>query len=298
MVVTANFKDDKVTDSGLGTGVIIDPAGYVLTNWHVINGFEGAIVFLKPAYGTEPDENNAYGVRLIASNEQADLALLKLVKPPAALPAAKFGDILSVQVGEDIHIIGHPHGLLWSYSTGVVSQVRDNYDWKYSDGSKHLAKVLQMQTAINPGNSGGPVLDNGGNILGLVAMSEEGQNLNYAVAVDIIKQFVGGALAAKSRGAAAPSRTTEGVRYLGGTKNGFPVTKTVYPDLVSYVVRDGKGILVEQIAETPDGAVLSGSKPNAFGGFSEWIYKPSSGRTVTVKSSGVAPDVLTVGTGS
>ncbi|MGC0775872.1 MAG: S1C family serine protease, partial [Candidatus Acidiferrum sp.] len=61
MVVTANFKDDKVTDSGLGTGVIIDPAGDVLTNWHVIHGFETGIIFLKPAFGTEPDKNDAYG---------------------------------------------------------------------------------------------------------------------------------------------------------------------------------------------------------------------------------------------
>jgi S1-C subfamily serine protease len=59
MVLTANFKDDKITESGLGTGVIIDPAGYVLTNWHVIHGFESGIVFLKPVFGTEPDKNSA-----------------------------------------------------------------------------------------------------------------------------------------------------------------------------------------------------------------------------------------------
>jgi len=125
MVLTANFKDDKVTESGQGTGVIIDPAGYVLTNWHVINGFESGIVFLKPVYGTEPDKNSAYGIRLIAESEQADLALLKIVKPPAGLVPVKLGDISAVQVAEDIHVIGHPHGQLWSYSTGVVSQVRE-----------------------------------------------------------------------------------------------------------------------------------------------------------------------------
>ena len=83
MVVTANFKDDKVTDSALGTGVIIDPAGYVLTNWHVINGFEAAVVIFKPAVGTEPDKNSAYGVNLVAMDKVADLALLKIVRRPA-----------------------------------------------------------------------------------------------------------------------------------------------------------------------------------------------------------------------
>jgi S1-C subfamily serine protease len=294
MVVTANFKDDKITESGLGTGVIIDPAGYVLTNWHVIHGFESGIIFLKPTYGTDPDKNSAYGIRLIEQNEQADLALLKIIKPPAGLTAIRLGDMSSVQVAEDIHIIGHPHGQLWSYSTGVVSQIRDNYDWQYADGSKHFAKVLQMQTAINPGNSGGPVLDNNGNMLGLVAMSEEGQNLNYAVAIDIIKDFVHTAMANKSRGTQSQGRNEEGIHYLASTKDGLAVVKTVYSNLVSYTVRDAKGAPLGIVAETSEGAILTGSKANAFGGLSEWVFKPSSGRVVSVKSSGIAPDVVSI----
>jgi len=297
MVLTANFKDDKITESGLGTGIIIDSAGYVLTNWHVIHGFESGIVFLKPAYGTEPDRNSAYGIRLIAQSEQADLALVKIVKPPAGLIPVKLGDSSSIQVAEDIHVIGHPHGQLWSYTTGVVSQVRDNYGWEYSDGSKHFAKVLQLQTAINPGNSGGPVLDNNASMLGLVAMSEEGQNLNYAVAIDVIKDFVNNSLAARSRGGEPRLPTEKGAVYTASTKDGLSVGKTVYSNLVSYTVRDSKGVLLELIAETPEGAILTGTKPNAFGGFSEWTFKPVSGKTVSVKSSGVGPDLVTLAPG-
>lgn len=95
-----------------------------------------------------------------------------------------------MQVAEDIHVIGHPEGNPWSYSTGVVSQIRDGYEWTYTDGSKHQAKVLQLQTAISPRNSGGPVLDDQGRLLGLIAMSQEGQNLDYAVAADVIQSFV------------------------------------------------------------------------------------------------------------
>ncbi len=294
MVLTANFKDDRITESGLGTGVIIDPAGYVLTNWHVINGFQSGIVFLKPVYGTEPDRNSAYGIRLIADSEQADLALLKIVKPPAGLIPVKLGDISSIQVAEDIHVIGHPHGQLWSYSTGVVSQVRDNYGWEYSDGSKHFAKVLQLQTAINPGNSGGPVLDNDASMLGLIAMSQEGQNLDYAVAIDVIKAFVNNSLAARTRGTAPASSTEQGTRYLASTKDGLSVVKTIYSNLAAYTVRDSKGGLIELFAETSEGAILTGTKPNAFGGFSEWKFKPASGKTVLVKSSGVGPDLVTL----
>jgi S1-C subfamily serine protease len=298
LVLTANFKDDKVTDSGLGTGVIVDPAGYVLTNWHVVAGYDGAIVFFKPAIGTEPDKNNAYGVKLVAFDKQADLALLKIVKPPIGLIAVQFEALSMIQVAEDIHIIGHPHGNLWSYSSGVISQIRDNYDWKYEDGSKHSARVLQMQTAINPGNSGGPVLDNDSKMLGLVAMSEEGQNLNYAVAIDVIKIFVNSSLASKSRGAETHSETEKGETYAGRSKDGFSITKRVYSDLVSYTVRDAKGLPTELVAETSDGNVLTASKPNAFGGFGEWTFKPRAGKTIFVKSSGNTPDLVSTGKGN
>jgi S1-C subfamily serine protease len=294
LVLVANYKDDKMTESALGTGVIVNAAGDVLTNWHVVHGFENGVVFLKPLSGTEPDKNSAYGIRIVAQNEEADLALLRILKPPAGLSPVKFGDISGIQVAEDIHIIGHPHGQLWSYSTGVVSQVRDNYDWQYSDGSKHLAKVLQMQTAINPGNSGGPVLDDGGNMLGLVAMSEEGQNLNYAVAIDVIKGFISSSMTEKTRGALSKGDTVAGERFKAATASGLGVTKIVYPDLVSYITRDSKGSISQQFAETRNGDVILGSNPNAFGGFSEWRFVSPSGQKVTIKSSALSADVISM----
>ena len=142
------------------------------------------------------------------------------------------------------------------------------------------------------------MLDNNAAMLGLVAMSEEGQNLNYAVTIDVIKEFVTNSLTAKSRGAESRSETEKGSRYSGSAKGGFSVTKTVYSNLVSYTVRDAKGVPVEQITETSEGAILTGSKSNAFGGFSEWIFKPSSGRTVSVRSSGIAPDILSFTAGN
>jgi S1-C subfamily serine protease len=173
-------------------------------------------------------------------------------------------------------------------------EIRDNYDWQYKDGSKHLARVLQMQTAINPGNSGGPVLDNDSKMLGLVAMSEEGQNLNYAVAIDVIKAFVSNSLAAKSRGAEAHAELKKGETYVGRSA-GFSITKSIYSDLVSYSVRDSKSLPKQVVAETSDGSILTGWEPNAFGGFSEWTFKPRSGKTIFVKSSGISPDVVSTG---
>ena len=152
-----------------------------------------------------------------------------------------------------------------------------------------------MQTAVNPGNSGGPVLGNDSKMLGLVAMSEEGQNLNYAVAIDVIKNFVASSLATRLRGGETPGETEKGEIYVGRSTDGFPVTRTVYSDLVSYNVQDAKGSPVELVAETSDGDILTGSKPNAFGGFGEWTFKPKSGKTVFVKSSGISPDLVSTG---
>src|SRR6185437_3997155 len=169
---------------GLGSGAIVDPRGYILTNWHVINGYSGALIFLRPRTGADAATSDTYVAKVVAQSALKDLALLKIINPPSALAVLRIGRLSDVQVAEDIHVIGHPKGHCWSYTTGVVSQIRDAYKWSYSDGSSHQARVIQLQTAVNPGNSGGPVFDDSGSIIGLVAMGEEGQSLNYAIAAD------------------------------------------------------------------------------------------------------------------
>ena len=294
LVMTGNLKDDKFTDVAIGTGAIISSEGYVLTNWHVIAGQQVGIIFFKPAVGTEPSDQNAYGAKLIAQDSVADLALLKIVKAPAGLIPLKLGDIANVQVAEDIHIIGHPHGLFWSYSTGVISQVRDNYTWTYEDGSKHTAKVLQMQTAINPGNSGGPVLDDGGNILGLVAMSEEGQNLNYAIAVDEIKAFVLRAANSATRGTKERTDPAIEERLAASTETGLKISKSVYKDMSVYYVRDTKDSLIGLIAEQADGTTVNASKPNDFGGFGNWEVSLPGGKKIIALASGLVPETIQI----
>jgi S1-C subfamily serine protease len=225
LVIVGKVTEDDFDPEGLGAGVLLNASGDILTNWHVIKGYPGALIFLKPQGSSELEDANAYGARVIAQDEVADLALLRIVKPPSDLHPVAIGTIASVQVAEDIHIIGHPKGKVWSYSTGVVSQVRDPYDWTYEDGSKHESKVLQLQTAINPGNSGGPVLDDQGRLLGLIAMSEEGQNLDYAIAVDAVQKFLSSAATLSTRGRAAEPKSPNAEYSAGslvdGRKSGF-----------------------------------------------------------------------------
>jgi S1-C subfamily serine protease len=289
VVVVGTTKNDKFSMEGLGSGALIDTRGYVLTNWHVINGHSDAVVFLKPTGSADIDKSSAFGARVIYENSTIDLALLKLIDAPTGLPSLGVGDISTVQVAEDIHIVGHPHGNLWSYSTGVVSQIRDDYSWTYDDGSKHEAKVLQLQTAINPGNSGGPVVDDSGEILGLVAMSEEGQNLNYAIAADVIKPFLGTGMQMSTRGISLPTKTSASPDQVLSAKlnDKLFVTKWIYKDVVLYSINEMGGPSIGLVAKFSDGTVIKAwDAREEDGGFKSWSQTSLSGPELLGVSSG------------
>jgi S1-C subfamily serine protease len=286
VVVGSMNKDNNFDPEGLGTGAIVDARGYVLTNWHVINGYRGAIVFLKPIGDPTLAKAEALGARVIYQDSTVDLALLKMIDSPTTLRALTLGEIGEVQIAEDIHIIGHPHGNFWSYSTGVVSQIRDGYTWSYKDGSNHAAKVLQLQTAINPGNSGGPVVDDSGKILGLVAMSEEGQNLNYAIAADVIKRFLSTGMQMNTRGAQAPSSSLPPQQLLSGKlSDALPVSKAIYPDAVLYEVRKHDGTSLGVVAKFSDGTIVSAWQPDIDENFRSWTADLPDGRHLVATAS-------------
>ena len=286
VVVVGSIKDDKFNPEGMGTGAIVDPRGYVLTNWHVIQGYSEAVIFLKPGGSSELEGSHSDIARVIYKDPTVDLALLKMGEPPAGLHSIVVGDIAQVQIAEDIHIIGHPHGNLWSYSTGVISQIRDDFSWSYEDGSKHVAKVLQLQTAINPGNSGGPVVDDNGKILGLVAMSEGGQNLDYAIAADVIKRFLFTGMQMTTRGITQSKYASQAPQrfFVGKLADATPVSKAVCSDVVSYRI-NGKDSGV--VAKFSDGTEIKAWDQDSSGSFKSWSAKlPSGRRFVAVASNG------------
>ena len=129
-VVAADRPDDQITYRGFGTGVIIDSSGLVVTNWHVVQGFNWALIFLKPPSSGAREKVPGYTAEVIAASPTADLALLRFLSPPTTLPVVRIADVDDVQVSQDIHVIGHPQGEVWSYTTGVVRQIRRNYFWQ------------------------------------------------------------------------------------------------------------------------------------------------------------------------
>ena len=175
----------------VGSGVIISRDGRVLTNWHVVGDDPKPVVVLKPKDSAELKKELAFVATVIKVDEVADLALLKIVNPPPSLSFLSLGAASSLNVGQDVHAIGHPQGEVWTYTRGIISQVRANYEWKTEEGITHRANIIQTQTPINPGNSGGPLLDDSARLIGINSFRHRsGEGLNYAVSVDTINEFL------------------------------------------------------------------------------------------------------------
>jgi hypothetical protein len=176
------------TDKGNGSGIVISQRGDVLTNWHVIDGAKFVAIVTKPPAGQRLSPGDVYEAKVLKYDEVADLALVQFQRTPPNLALLRTGDERSLEVGSSVHAIGHPEGQQWSYTQGIISQVRSNYRWKDKQNILHTATVIQTQTPINHGSSGGPLLDDNAAVLGITAMGGEG--INFAISVGEIKRFL------------------------------------------------------------------------------------------------------------
>jgi len=166
----------------LGSGFIITPDGYVVTNDHVVQGETkiSVVLFEKGKDGTL-NKRIVDNVKIVATNAYEDLALLKL-EGEKDLPITYLGESDDVRVGQPCYAIGNPHGLDRSVSEGIVSTLN-----RAMGGRTHL----QITAAVNPGNSGGPLFNLKGQVIGVVdlkLMFSEG--LNFAIPVDRVKRFL------------------------------------------------------------------------------------------------------------
>lgn len=163
----------------LGSGVIIDPAGYILTNAHVVNKASKIFVAL-------PEQNKELEATLIGEDTSIDLAVLKIVQQgeyPFLLPA-RSDDLM---LGESIIAIGNPLGLGHSITTGIVSSAkrRIQIDKNFS------AVFVQTDALINPGNSGGPLININGELVGInTAIARQAQGIGFSIPIDTAKRVL------------------------------------------------------------------------------------------------------------
>ena len=181
------------TDKGTASGVIISNRGHIITNWHAINKADpGSIqAILHYSYNFKEFEDHLFNIEIIKVDEISDLALIKIINPPEYLKVIKISKVIPA-VGSEAHAIGHPHGEVWTYTKGYISQHRDDYEWRYEDNDlQHEANVYQIQTPISEGSSGGPLLNEFGNLIGINTFgSKDAESLNFAVDVSQLIKFL------------------------------------------------------------------------------------------------------------
>ena len=175
---------------GQGSGFVYDKEGHIVTNYHVVEGAEeievtfsdGTIVEAK-VIGTDPD---------------SDLAVLKVDLPPERLQAVELGDSDELEVGQRVIAIGNPFGLNGTMTTGIISALGRTLPLGRISttvgGRFSIPELIQTDAAINPGNSGGPLLDSQGRVIGvntaITSPSGSFAGVGFAVPVNLVKRVV------------------------------------------------------------------------------------------------------------
>jgi serine protease Do len=172
---------DRPSPAATGSGFIIDPTGYIVTNHHVVADADEITITLN--------DQREYAAEVVGSDELSDLALLKI--EANGLPSVKFGDSSKLKVGEWVLAIGSPFGLQYSVSAGIISYMGRSLP----TGGANYVSFIQTDVAINPGNSGGPLFNLRGEVVGINSQiftnSGGSIGLSFAIPVDVARNVVG-----------------------------------------------------------------------------------------------------------
>ncbi len=215
-----------------GSGVIVDPRGFVLTNNHVVDNATAIEVRLS--------DDRKFAASLVGRDARTDLAVLK-VESPAPLPVAELGDSDALRVGQWVIAIGNPFGLDRTVTAGIVSATGRTHV-----GVATYEAFIQTDASINPGNSGGPLLNLDGRVIGInTAIVSSGQGIGFAIPIamarDVMTQLI------------ARGRVVRG--WLG------VVIQDLTPELAAgFGVKEDAGVLVSEVMKDSP-AAAAGLRP-------------------------------------
>lgn len=165
---------------GIGSGVVIDAQGHVLTNAHVVQRLKEVFVAL--------DEDTVLSAEVLGADPILDLAVVKLAYAPGSFVAASLGDSDRLQVGEEVIAIGNAMGLRKTVSEGIISGLNRSLP---VSPMYWLTPYIQTDAALSPGNSGGPLLNRCGEVIGInSAVLQEGENIGFAIPINIAKRVL------------------------------------------------------------------------------------------------------------
>jgi S1-C subfamily serine protease len=174
-----NFFYGTVPQQGQGSGFILDKAGHVLTNYHVVaNANRGIEVMLS--------NKHRYAAKVVGTDKVHDLALLQIDAP--SLQPVTLSDSTDLAVGQKVYAIGNPFGLSGTMTRGIISSIRSIR----GSESAPIEDAIQTDAAINPGNSGGPLLNSRGEVIGINTMiasngAEQSSGIGFAIPINTAK---------------------------------------------------------------------------------------------------------------
>lgn len=171
--------------AGLGSGVVLDDDGHILTNYHVVRGFDEVTVTFS--------DDTQVRAKVIGKDPGNDIALVQTESGLAQLKPAKLGDSSAIAVGSLVAAIGNPFGLDGTFTTGVISGVGRTLP--SSANGRPIRGLLQTDTAVNPGNSGGALFNLKGEVIGINTAIENPDGngfvgIAYAVPINTPKRFL------------------------------------------------------------------------------------------------------------
>jgi len=180
--IAYTFFNQAVPQSGTGSGVIIDNAGHIVTNHHVIEDADSLEVTLA--------DKSVHSARVVGDDPNNDLAVIQIDVPKEKLTPIPLGSSKGLQVGQKVLAIGNPYRMDHTLTTGIVSALGRSFE---TQNKRIVEGVIQTDAAINPGNSGGPLLNSAGEVVGInsAILSNGGGSvgIGFAIPVETVKRI-------------------------------------------------------------------------------------------------------------
>ena len=168
-------------ENSLGSGVVVDSSGLIVSNLHVLQGAEDIIVVTH--------DRREYQAEIVIEDDKTDLAIIKLKDFSDSLPSLPLGDVYDVRVGDLVLAIGNPFGVSQTVTSGIVSGLSRTQ----VNGNRYQS-FIQTDAAINPGNSGGALIDSRGQLIGInsaiISPTGSSNGLGFAIPVNMIKPII------------------------------------------------------------------------------------------------------------
>lgn len=225
--------DESDNSGSVGSGVVLDTEGHILTNNHVVDGYDQYVVTM--------DDGTTYEAEFVGNDASSDLAVIKLKDADASkLTPIEIGDSSKLNVGEWVMAIGSPFGNEQSVSTGIVSALYRSTAMSSTSGNTIYANMIQTDAAINPGNSGGALVNDNGELVGINSLIESysgsSSGVGFAIPVNYAKNIADQIIDGKTPVHPYMGATLSSVNALNARTNKLSTDSGAY---VASVVEDG-----------------------------------------------------------